>query len=138
NTYLKNDNFSSKHPNLFEIAEEQNTKIIQGSIIEIDRKNKTATDDKKKIHSYDQLILAETFSNPNEENTLYWRNKKQMKELGQHLHLFNELVLTGDNDPVLCEAATILADEGIKVHIITKNKRLYEHILDETASGLLE
>src|SRR5699024_2068318 len=75
NTYLKNDNFSSKHPNLFEIAEEQNTKIIQGSIIEIDRKNKTVTDDKKKIHSYDQLILAETFSNPNEENTLYWRNK---------------------------------------------------------------
>lgn len=138
NTYLKNDNFLSKQPNLIEIAEEQNINIIQGSIVDVDRKNKKVIDDKKKIHTYDQLIFGETFSKPNDENTLYWRNEKQMEELGQHLHLYNELVLTGDNDPVLCEAATILADEGIKVHIITQNKRLYEYILDETASGLLE
>lgn len=126
-----------KPPTPTEIAEKYNVNMIRSSVIAIDRGNKTIFDDRNRSYTYDQLIVAEASSNGYGENRFYWRNKKSMEWLGQHLHGYKELVLTGD-DHALSEVAAILSDKGIKVHIITQHKRLLENMLDETGSRLLE
>ncbi|MCX2679199.1 molybdopterin-dependent oxidoreductase [Galbibacter sp. EGI 63066] len=118
-------------------------------IVEIDRKNKTITDNHNDIHSYDKLILA-TGSRAfvpkdvqlNLPGRFTLRSKNDADRFKKHLDNTNlpteqqHVAIVGGGLLGL-ELAAALKHQGVKITIIQRSSRLMERQLDITSSKLL-
>lgn len=141
-SHLRGTVSTVQDPTLKTMAENLNINIIKSrSVIAISPQDKNITDNKGKTYAYDRLIFAgakdQVLSGSSLDNIFHWGDKQKVWSLMQQVSSGDELVLTG-KDPVLCEAAAVLSEKGMIVHIIMEGTRLFENILDKTGSAIME
>ncbi len=121
-----------------------NLKLYDGNgIVNINREQKTVTDEKGEIHSYDKLLIAtgSRARRPNNipegmEGILTLRNREDADKLTSMLKPTSKVVVVGGGLLGL-ELAAALSDIGIYPNIIQRTPRLMERQLDEIGSALL-
>ncbi|MEX2591254.1 MAG: molybdopterin-dependent oxidoreductase [Anditalea sp.] len=117
--------------------------FVKNGIESIDRTNKTVTDEKGRVHYYDNLILA-TGSRafvPGDvplhlPGVFTMRNRQNADELKSYLDNKGHVLIVGGGLLGL-ELAAALREINIKVTIIQLGSRLMERQLDPMASSLL-
>lgn len=117
--------------------------FVENGIESIDRNNKTVTDEKGKVHFYDNLILA-TGSRafvPGDvplhlPGVFTMRNRENADELKEYLDQRAKVVIVGGGLLGL-ELAAALREIDMGVTIIQLGSRLMERQLDPMASSLL-
>ncbi|MBO9703027.1 MAG: molybdopterin-dependent oxidoreductase [Sporocytophaga sp.] len=119
-------------------------KLHQGNgITSIDKENKTVTDEKGEVHSYDVLILG-MGSRPflpkdidlSFEGIFSMRTRHDADKLKEYTSPGDHVVIVGAGLLGL-ELSASLRDIGIEVTVLQRSSRLMDRQLDETASILL-
>lgn len=121
-----------------------NIKMHRGLSIEnIDRKNKTVTDSKGIIHSYDVLLLA-TGSRaamlkdvPALQGIFTMRSKTDADNFKQHIYASKEKVVIVGGGLLGIELAASLNEIGTDVAVIQRISKLMDRQLDDLGSRLL-